>query len=111
MTTFSIVSKAVFFSSVFFCSMSHAGTQWQEATIENISTNAYNEVRISLDKASTTSCGNKQQLLIPASDGRINTLLNQAMFAYSTGDKITISGNGSCRGEYEVVQSIRLSQS
>jgi len=98
----SIVSLAV-------ANVAVAGTHWELATIEKISSNKFGAVQIKLDKSASSSCDNKRILVLPNEDGRIDALFSKAMFAYTTGEKISIYGSGQCNGEFEVVQSIAKS--
>ena len=83
-----------------------AGTQWRLAEIEKISSNSTGTIQIKLDKPASSVCGSEQILLLPTVDGKMNPLLNRAMFAYTTGEKINVTGTGECRGEFEVVSTI-----
>ena len=97
------------FSFTVFAQLGVAGTHWELATIQKISSNKYGEVQIKLDKAGSTACDNKQILMLPNEDGRVDKLLSKAMFAYTTGEKIHIYGTGECDGEFEVVRTIAKS--
>ena len=86
-----------------------AGTHWELATIEKISSNKQGEVQIKLDKSASSACDSKRILLLPNDSGRVDKLLSTAMFAYTTGEKISVYGTGQCDGEFEVVSTIAKS--
>lgn len=95
--------------SLVIANASFAGAHWELATIEKISSNKYGNVQILLDKSASSRCDSKRILVLPNTNGRIDTLLSKAMFAYTTGEKIHIYGTGQCDGEFEVLQSIAKS--
>jgi len=96
-------------SSLLVAPLTVAGTHWELATIEKISSNRFGEVQIRLDKNASTLCDSKRILLLPNENGQINALLSKAMFAYTTGEKVHIYGTGQCNGEFEIVQLISRS--
>ena len=89
-----------------FAVQSFAETQWELATIEKITSDTLGAIQIKLDKDAASPCSSKHILLLPYTKGKLNPMLTRAMFAYSTGEKLNISGSGQCRGEFEVVGDI-----
>jgi hypothetical protein len=104
-----VTTIAVGFLFAAVAQFSAAGTHWEMATIQKISSNKYGEVQIKLDKVASTACDNKQILRLPNESERVDKLLSKAMFAYTTGEKIHIYGTGQCDGEFEVVRTIKKS--
>ncbi len=107
MKTFSALLVALTFAV--FTVQSSAASQWELATIEKITSDTLGAIQIKLDKKSSSPCSSKHILLLPYSKGKLNPMLTRAMFAYSTGEKLNISGSGQCRGEFEVVGDISKS--
>ena len=93
----------------FSTSLSVAGTHWELAVIEKISSNIHGDIQIKVDKSASTTCDSKRVIQLPASSGKVDPLLSRAMFAYSTGEKIHIYGSGRCDGEFEIVETISRS--
>jgi hypothetical protein len=83
-----------------------SGAELELAVIEKISSNASGAIHIKLDKPISSACSSKKILLLPTAEGKIDPLLSRAMFAYTTGEKISIYGTGQCQGEFEIVSSI-----
>lgn len=103
-------NTAVLISVVALCApASWAGTHWELATIEKISSNKFGDVQIKLDKSAATACDSKYIVLLPNENGRLDALLSKAMFAYTTGEKIHLYGSGQCNGEFEILGSIAKS--
>lgn len=100
------LSPYVIFVFTVFSLQSFAGTQWDGAKIEKISSDSVGTIHIKLSKQAASECDNKRILLLPTTPGRINPLLSRAMFAYTTGEELTILGTGECKGEFEVVREI-----